>query len=331
MNAGCGNADWGGYDPIQLPLKGATTLPFTDFEVTVLRALGVARTYSSTDVMVGNAAGIFGLGWQYNWETTLTCSSNGASCTVDTGAGGKMKFAAQPSTVVGAGAFSGEALVLYKRTEPASLAAGGNNLMVRRPNGAFVLFQLDGSELYFVQPAACGSCMDASFNGSRRLSRDVDAAGRGLQLDFTVSGKILTVKDDLGNMLSLLPSAACPTLAGKLSYRAGTDGVETVYVTYEYDAPCQLLKKVVPSNVTAASGHSAQLRAYDYQSVPRAGLLTTVHNEFDDPVTVFGYDSSTGYATSLLDAQSSLAVTYPQPNQDKVVSSYGNDSSTVLT
>jgi len=331
MNAGCPNGDWGGYDPIQLPLRSATTLPFTDFEVTSLRALGVTRAYSSSDVMVGNAAGIFGLGWHHNWETTLTCSNNGTSCSVATGAGGTMKFAAQPSTVVGVGAFSGEALVLYKRTEPTNRAAGGNNLMVRRPNGEFILFQLDGGELHFVQPAVCGSCMDASFNGSRRLTRDVDPAGRGLQLDFSVSGKILTVTDDLGNMLSLSPSATCPSRAGALSYRAGTDGVESVYVTYTYDTTCQVLKTVVPSNLTAAPGHSAQLRAYDYQSTPRPGLLTTVHNEFNDPVTVFGYDSSTGYATSLLDAQSSLTVTYPQPNQDLVVSAYANDSSTVLS
>ncbi|TMB15201.1 MAG: RHS repeat protein, partial [Deltaproteobacteria bacterium] len=331
MNAGCPNGDWGGYDPIQLPLRSATTLPFTDFEVTVLRALGVTRAYSSSDVMVGNAAGIFGLGWHHNWETTLTCSNNGTSCTVATGAGGTRRFAAQPSTVVGVGAFSGEALVLYKRTEPTNLASGGNNLMVRRPNGEFILFQLDGSELHFVQPALCGSCMDASFNGSRRLTRDVDPAGPGMQLDFTVSGKILTVTDDLGNMLSLSPSATCPSRAGALSYRAGTDGVESVYVTYTYDTTCQVLKTVVPSNLTAAPGHSAQLRAYDYQSVPKAGLLTTIHNEFNDPVTVFGYDSSMGYATSLLDAQSSLSVTYSQPNQDKVVSAYGNDSFTVLS
>ena len=147
--------------------------------------------------------------------------------------------------------------VLYKRTEPTNLASGGNNLMVRRPNGEFILFQLDGSELHFVQPALCGSCMDASFNGSRRLTRDVDPAGPGLQLDFTVSGKILTVTDDLGNMLSLSPSATCPSRAGALSYRAGTDGVESVYVTYTYDTTCQVLKTVVPSNLTAAPGHSA--------------------------------------------------------------------------
>jgi RHS repeat-associated protein len=330
MNAGCPNGDWGGYDPIQLPLKSATTLPFTDFEVTVLRPLGVTRTYSSSDVMAGSAAGIFGLGWHDNWEPALTCSANGANCTVDTGAGGTMKFV-QASTVAGAGALSGEMLVLYNRTEPTNLAPGGNNIMVRRPNGEFILFQLDGSELHFAQPAVCRSCMDASFNGTLRLTRDVDPMGRGVQLDFTVNGRLLTVTDDLGNMLSLSPSATCPGRAGALSYRAGTDGVESEYVTYAYDSTCQLLKTVVPSNFAAAPGKSAQLRAYDYQSVPKPGLLTTVYNEFNDPVTVFGYGSVSGNATSLLDANSSLSVTYPQPNQDQVVSAYGNDSWTLLS
>lgn len=334
MNSGCPNGDWGGYDPIQLPLKSASTLPFTDFEVTVLRSLGVTRTYSSSDVMAGNASsasGIFGLGWHHNWETALTCGGNGASCTVDAGAGGRMKFQAQATTVVGVGALSGEALVLYRRTEAANVASGGNNLMVRRPNGEFILFQLDGSELHFAQPVTCGSCMDGRFNGTLRLSHDVDPAGRILTLDFTVGGKLLTVTDELGNRLSISPSSTCSGRAGALSYRAGSSGVDSEYVTYAYDPTCQTLKTVVPSNYTAAPGHSPQLRAYDYQSTPQAGLLTKVYNEFNDPVTVFGYDSAKGFATSLVDAQSTLSVTYPQPNQDKVVSSYGSDTFTELS
>jgi RHS repeat-associated protein len=347
MNAGCVNGDWGGYDPLNLPLKSASTLPFTDFEVTVLRALGVTRSYSSSDVMSGTPAGFFGLGWHHNWEAKLTCGSSGASCTVDTGTQGVMKFT-QSGTAPGVGALAPDTLVLYVRAETAvNLTAGGRNLLVRRQsNGEFILFQLDGSELHFAQPSVCGTsqqgataCMDASFNGTRQLSRDVDPVGRGAQLDFTVSGKLLTVTDDLGNMLSLLPagtSGACASRAGALNYRAGqvADGSpDTNYVTYVYDPTCQVLKTVIPSSssYSPAPNHSPQLRAYAYQSSPKAGLLTTVYNEFNDPITVFGYDSTSGAATSLVDAGSSLTVTYPAANQDKVVSAYGSENYSVLS
>lgn len=329
MNEGCRNGDFAGSDPIHLGTKSAVTEPFTDLEVTVLRTVGVTRSYTSGDVMAGGGAGIFGLGWQHNWETTLTCAAkdgvNGKECTIKTSLGEAMHFVKQTDPVTGVGALAGESLVLYRRTEPENLAAGGYNLMVRRPAGEFVLFQLDGSELHFLEPASCTGtyCLDEGYNGTLRLTRDVDPMGRGVQLDFTASGKLLTLVDDLGNRMSIAPSSSCAGRAGAVAYRAGTSGDESTYVTYEYDSTCATLTKVVPSNYTPAPGKTAQLRRYEYQSTPRAGLLTTVRNEQDDPITVFGYDNSTGNATQLVDAQSSLTVTYPQANEDVVTSAYG--------
>jgi RHS repeat-associated protein len=331
MNAGCPNGDWAGYDPIRLATRSATTEPFTDLEVTVLRSLKITRSYSSGDVISGGAAGVFGLGWHHEWETTLTCISNGTSCSVDTGPGERMQFAAQTATVIGVGAQEGETLVLYHRTEPENLAIGGHNLLVRRPDGEFILFQLDGSELHFFEPPSCGSyCMDASYNGTLRLSQDVDPAGRGVALDFTTAGKLLTLTDDLGNVMSLAPSGTCGSRAGALSYRPGTGAVDSTYVTYEYDSTCETLTKAVPANYTPAPGKAAQLRAYEYQATPVAGLLSKVRNEYDDPIVVFGYDG-VGNATYLQDAQSSLTISYPQGNKDVVVSSYGTLKSTTTT
>ncbi len=321
VNQGCSNGDYAGYDPILLATRSAVTEPFTDFQVTVLRTLGITRSYSSGDVMTGGAAGIFGLGWHHGWETVLRCGDNGASCDVQ-GLGGTMRFAAQASTVAGVGALQGETLVLYRRTEPENLATGGHNLMVRRPSGEFILFRLDGSELHFVEPSSCFGtfCMDPNFNGTLRLSRDVDAAGRGVGVDFTVPGRLLSLTDDLGNRLSL-ESGSCPSRAGTLYYRVGPSGTESAYVTYEY-SNCETLARVVPSNVTPAPGKNAQLRRYEYVSATAVGLLTHVRNEFDNAIAVFGYDAS-GRATSLLEGTSSLTIEYPQVNRDVVTSSYG--------
>jgi RHS repeat-associated protein len=330
VNAGCANGDFAGYDPINLSARSATTEPFTDFEVAVLRPLGVTRSYSSGDVMAGGAAGIFGLGWHHQWETTLTCSGNGVSCTVST-PGGKMQFMSHAAaTVIGVGALSGETLVLYRRTEAANLAYGGMNLMVRRAtNGEFILFRLDGSELHFAQPASCGSyCMDGSHNGTLRLSRDIDASGRAVQLDFTEAGTLFTLTDDLANQVRVTPSTTCGGRAGAVAYRpAGRADLEATYVTYEYDGTCSTLSKVIPASYTPAPGKKAQLRSYEYKSSPRAGLLTTIRNEFGDPVVVFGYDAA-GNATTLVDSESSLSVTYPQGATDVVVSAYGALQST---
>lgn len=332
VNQGCPNGDWAGYDPIFLATRSATTEPFTDFEVTVLRTLGITRSYTSGDVMAGGAPGIFGLGWHHDWETTVVCSGNGALCSVVDGLGGKMAFAAQASTVTGVGALDKETLVLYRRTEPENLATGGYNLMVRRTSGEYILFQLDGSKLHFVPPASCAGlfCMDLNFNGTLRLTRNVDAAGRGVQVDFPAAGRLLTLTDDLGNQLSLEPSGSCPSLAGTLYYRAGSSGQEAAYVTYEYDL-CTTLTRAVPGNNTPAPGKTAQLRHYEYQSTPKVGLLLKVRNEYDDAIEVFGYDTTTGNATSLLEARSSLTISYPQGNKDVVTSSYGALSSTATT
>ncbi len=333
MNDGCSNGDWAGWDPVQLATRAAATLPFTDFEVTPLRSLSMTRSYSSADASSGSSnAGFFGTGWHHNWETTLTCSNNGASCTVEGGLGQTMRFAADSGTVVGVGAQVGESLTLYRRTESAALVVGAENLMIRRPNGEFILFQVDGSELHFTPPlsSGCAYCMDASFNGKLHLTRDVDTIGRAVQLEFGVLGKLIALTDDLGNMLSLEPSLVCSGLAGALKYRAGTDGVDSTYVTYEYDAACRL-ERVVPANYVAAPGKTAQLRAYGYQATATPGtpgLLTTVWNEFNDPVVVFGYETASGDVTSLLDDGSSLTISYPQPTQDSVVSAYGSGSST---
>ena len=336
VNRGCQNGDWAGYDPILLAAKSAATEPFTDFQATALRTLALTRSYTSGAVMAGGAEGVFGLGWHHQWETTLACSGNGASCTVTTGLGERMAFAAQGAAVVGTGALLGESLVLYRRIEPENLAAGGYNLLVRRPGPGkeFILFQLDGSELHFMEPASCAgaACMDPAFNGSLRLTRDLDAAGQGVQLDFTAAGKLLTLTDDLGNQLSLLASGTCPVRAGTLRYRAGQGGAEADYVTYEYDGTCSTLTRAKPaSGYTPAPGKTAQLRRYEYQSTPRPGLLTKVRNEFDDAIAVFGYDPTSGNATSLQEARSSLSISYPQGNKDVVTSSYGVLSSTATT
>jgi RHS repeat-associated protein len=336
MNDNCPNEDWAGADPVQLAARSAATEPFADFEVAPLRRLAFTRSYASGAVVAGEPAGIFGLGWHHEWEATLACVPNGAvnaaTCTVTTGHGERMTFAKQAATVSGVGALAGETLVLYRRSEPENLAAGGHNLLIRRPNGEFILFQLDGSELRFLQPSSCGSyCMDSNFNGRLRLSRDVDATGRTISLDFAAPGKLITLTDDLGNRVSLEPSTTCAARAGTLTYRPGTGATDTTYVTFTYDGTCNLLEKSVPANYTAAPNKTAQLRRYEYQSTPRAGLLTKVRNEFDDPVAVFGYDATTGEVTSLVDAASSLTISYPQPTQDRVVSAYGALQSTTTS
>ncbi len=332
VNQGCPNGDWAGYDPIFLATKSATTEPYTDFEVTVLRTLGITRSYTSGDVMAGGAPGFFGLGWHHDWETVVGCSGNGALCSVVDGLGGKMAFAAQASTVTGVGGLDKETLVLYRRTEPENLATGGYNLMVRRPSGEFILFRLDGSELHFAQPVSCTGafCMDLNFNGTLRLTRDVDAAGRSVLVDFAAPGRLITLTDDLGNQLGLAPSGTCPSLARTLYYRAGSSGTEEAYVTYEYNG-CNTLTRAVPSNSTPAPGKTAQLRRYEYQPTPKVGMLTYVRNEYDDAIVVFGYDTTTGNATSLLEARSSLTISYPQGNKDVVTSSYGALQSTATT
>lgn len=128
--------------------------------------------------------------------------------------------------------------------------------------------------------------------------------------------------------MTLEPSTTCSARAGALTYQPGTGAPGTTYVTFEYDGTCNLLAKSVPAGYTPAPGKTAQLRRYEYQSTPGSGLLTKVRNEFDDPAVVFGYDGMTGEVTSLVDAASSLTITYPQATQDRVVSAYGNLQST---
>jgi RHS repeat-associated protein len=208
--------------------------------------------------------------------------------------------------------------------------------MVRRSTGEFIIFREDGSELHFAQSstAGCTYCMDGAFNGTLRLSADVDASGRAIQVDFASPGNLLALTDDLGNAISVSNSASCAGKAGALSYRMGLTGVAAEYITYSYDSTCKTLKKVVPSNYVAAPGKTAQLRSYDYQNLPNstiAALLTTIRNEFGDPVVTFGYGATSGEATTLVDSSSSVTVGISAPGQDSIASVYGNALTSTTT
>lgn len=337
MNNGCSTGDWAGADPVQLALRSAVTEPFTDFQVAPLRELHVTRVYSSADATVRGETeppGIFGLGWHHTWELSLSCS--GASCTVHDAYGPTdMQFAADPATRLGVGPYAGEALTVYQRSEPdPNLAPGGRNILVRRPSNEFILFEADGSEKHFFLLAS-GS--PPSFD-HLPMTLDVDAAGRAVEIRYDMPGKLIAWTDDLGNTLSLEPSSACPSRAGRLMYRAGAGGVDTLYATYEYDwSTCTQLRKVVPASYEPAPGKSAQLRRYEYlmNAVPgyQAGLLTTIRNEFDDPVVVFTYDLSKGDVTSIVDHSSTLSITYPPATNtyETVVASFGTSSTSSTT
>lgn len=332
MNEGCSNGDSGGSDPLMLANRSAVTEPFTDFSVTALLRLSVSRTYSSADVSVRGtgAPGIFGRGWHHDWESEVICQGFGGACQVSMGLGIWLDFRRQTGTVLGVAPYAGETLELYGRSEVEALGAGGQDLMIRRNTGEFVLYLSDGREFHFV-PTANGSsctnpygayCFDSSKNGKAHLTTEVDSSGRAIQLAYGTPGGLLTLTDALGNMLALKSSATCSGKVGTISYN-GAD-----YVQYEYYPGCDTLKKVSP-----ADGGPA-LRQYEYQSTPGPGYLVTVRNgggapnALGDPIVVFGY-AANGDATSLIDRESTIAVSYPDATHDVASHAYAAASSSV--
>jgi len=333
MNDGCSLGDWAGSDPIQLSNRAAVTEPYTDFEVSALGRLGITRSYTSADALkVPVSPGIFGIGWHHNWEATLSCSGGGQSCNIENGLGTPLKFAAEARAYAGVGPLAGEALVLYRRSEPEAHGFGGHDLMVRRPSGQFMAFLSDGSELWFgpSSPAECPYCLNGSLDGRLRVAQVVDGAGDIARVSFSQPGSLLTLEDELGNQLRVSPSAPCPARAGAISYRSGTSGTSVNYITYKYDATCELLSRVEAVGHAPAPNKVSQIRAYDYRATARKGLLSTVFNEFNDPVVEFGYkplgNAAAGEAESFADAASFGNVLRPSLAQDMVVSQVTSSS-----
>ncbi len=346
MNRGCSVGDSGGSDPLMLANRSAATEPFTDISFEGLRRLSVSRTYSSADFSVRGTGtpGVFGRGWHHDWEGHVRCVNNGIACQIGMGLGIWLDFKRQQiwsansftyATVTGIGAYAGETLDVFTRAEVEALGAGGQDLMLRRTNGEFILYLADGRELHFVPTAngaGCTSpdsnfCFDANKNGRARLTTELDQTGRAVHLAYNAPGALLTLTDDLGNTLALKNSATCPARVTS----AAVNGVD--YLSYEYHPGCDTLKRVF-SAVTP----DLDLRSYEYQSMPGPGYLTKVRNSRvktplgtyvgGDAIAEFGY-AANGDATSLIDRESNITVTYPDATHDLASHLFAGSSSSV--
>jgi RHS repeat-associated protein len=297
-----------GFDPIHVRTRAALTEPFVDFAVEGSEAMAITRTYSSADVSVrsGGWGGAFGKGWHHEWEAIVTCDTPSA-CRVVRGLSAIMQFR-RTGEALGVGPLDGERLNVYRRADSEALTMGDRSILVRRPSGEFILYGTDGSERHFTPDCAqdhCSShdnfCTDAWQGGRVHLSRVVDARGRSIRVRYDrPSGTLLSLEDDVGHRLELKRNGSACDPSTSRAERLVYDGVS--YVEYEYSAT-QLM--VVRRSSPRRNG--GILRSYEYG---RVGYLTRIRNESGDPIVEFGYDDR-GYATSLVDRQSSLTVSYP--------------------
>ncbi len=311
-------AKLGGHDPIQLKTRAALTEAYTDFEVEGVVRLGITRTYSSADVSVRGpvvaGAGIgspfggpFGQGWHHQWEAVLYCNSQDA-CRVVQGLDETMMFR-WSARAVGAGELSGETLDLYVRSDTEALTAGDQSRLVRRPSGEFILYRTDGVDYHFEPDCGhdyCSAtdnfCKDPWQGGLLHVTRVVDQRGNTIRVSYDrPSGSLLSLTDDLGHRLELRAAGnACANDYNSKAQALLFDGVK--YVEYQYSG-----SQLVAARQPSPDGHGPVMRSYEYG---RPGYLVRIRNEAGDPIVEFGYDDH-GYATSVVDRESKVNVSYP--------------------
>jgi hypothetical protein len=296
-----------GADPILLEMKAAVTEPFTDFSAESIVNLSITRTYTSADVSVRvgstTAARSFGAGWRHDWELSVACADS-TWCRVSQGVSGATEYR-RAYAAEAIAPYSGETWVIYLQVATGRTFGAEHGVLARRPSGDFIWFRRDGREFHFGGECgddSCGAndpfCKDPWTGGRARLSKVVDARGNAIRVGYDrPRGIVLSLSDEVGHTLELRASGnACTSpLARTLTY----DGVP--YLTYEYGA-----SSLAVVRQWAANGAGSIVRSYEYAP---DRTLTRIRNESGDPIVEFGYDSRR-YATSLVDPESSLSVSY---------------------
>jgi RHS repeat-associated protein len=291
-----------------LTVNAVATEPFTDFGVDRVSRLSITRTYSSadSDYEGDGPGGVFGVAWHHEWEAKLACSlvNEGSTqrfvCVVTRGLepGFKFSFEGAHESPDGSQTWN-----VYTAYAPPSYAPAHRNILVSRPDGEWIAFLTDGSELHFRSVCtSCDSgtrwCTAVENGGSARLVLAVDPRGNKVALSYDPAGSVpLRLTDDLGHTLEVRSAAFCSPHATELRYDGAT--------VARYSITGNMLR-------SASDAEGRTLRSYVYPSIGASWpyqRLRAVLDESGTAIAEFSYDSQQR-AVGLVDASSSLTVAY---------------------
>ncbi|MCX7568896.1 DNRLRE domain-containing protein [Tumebacillus sp. DT12] len=271
------------------------------------------RTHNSRRMAV---AGLFGYGWQTNWDMQL----------VDSGSG--------PITLIDG---DGTRHIFGQRADGVYKANGGVYLdLVKNADGTYVITKPDGTAINFATSGKLASLADTNgnattfqYDASGKLTSVKDASGRTTTLAYNAAGYVSTLTDPANRITRYEYDAT-----GNLSKKVDAANAAT---SYAYDAN---------RNMTALTDARGYATTYTYDANDRVTTVArpiTIGTVKQTGTTTYAYDM-TNLITSVTDAEGKrIDYTYnangnvvqtienPLDEANKAVTTYAYDNNNNLT